>query len=275
MQPHFLTWPSRAGGERFAILHAPQGVPRGAVLAVQPLAEEMNRCRRMVNLAARGLANAGFAVLLLDLYGCGDSSGELEDARWADWVDDIIEAARWLQLQHAAPLWLWGTRAGSLLACEAARRMDRPPGFVFWQPQSSGKLALQQFLRLKVAGQLRQGGVKGATASLLAELASDAAVEVGGYRLRSGLTDGFGAATLAPVSGARQLVWLEVSAREPTQLLPASMPVLQAWLASGCAVHHEAVAGPPFWQTVWIEDAPELITATARLMTAATDQPAR
>ena len=64
-------------GQRFCVFHPAQGVPRGAVVHVPALFEEMNKSRRMVALQARTLAAAGFAVLRIDLHGCGDSSGEL------------------------------------------------------------------------------------------------------------------------------------------------------------------------------------------------------
>ena len=70
-------------GQRFCLFHPPAGTCRGAALYVPPFGEEMNKSRRMAALQARALAAAGFGVLQLDLYGCGDSSGEFAEARWA------------------------------------------------------------------------------------------------------------------------------------------------------------------------------------------------
>ena len=44
---------------------------------VKAWAEEMNKARRMAALQARLLAENGYAVLQIDLHGCGDSSGDL------------------------------------------------------------------------------------------------------------------------------------------------------------------------------------------------------
>jgi alpha-beta hydrolase superfamily lysophospholipase len=66
------------------------------VLYLPPLAEELNSSRRTVAQQARALARAGFAVLQIDLLGCGDSSGRLEDARWSDWLHDARAALDWL-----------------------------------------------------------------------------------------------------------------------------------------------------------------------------------
>lgn len=260
----FLPGSALAGGQRFALHHAPPGPARGAVLYLHPFAEEMNKSRRMAALAARALAGAGWGVLQIDLLGCGDSSGDFGDATWAHWVDDAVLAAQWLQARHAGPLWLWGQRAGCLLAAEAARRIAGPRHFVFWQPPASGKALLQQFLRLKMAAALQGGAARGLTEALKRELAAGQAVEVAGYRLGPGLAQGLEAASLQTppaIEGAR-LLWLEATSREPAELLPASAMVLGRWQAAGYDVTAQAVAGPAFWQTVEIEEAPALVQAT-------------
>ena len=159
------------GGRRFCVFHPPGGNERGAVLYVHPFAEEMNKSRRMAALQSRALAARGFAVLQIDLLGCGDSSGDFVDATWTAWTDDVVDAAAWLRRRCGGPLWLWGLRAGCLLAADAARRIDSEINFLFWQPATSGKLRLQQFLRLKAASDMIDGEAKGAMQALRAELA--------------------------------------------------------------------------------------------------------
>ena len=236
----------------------------------------MNKSRRMVAMTARALAATGFAVLQVDLLGCGDSSGDLDEASWDAWLHDVLDAAQWLRRHHPGPLWLWGQRSGCLLAAQAAQLLQTsaepqaPASFpvhcLFWQPQSSGKLVLQQFLRLKMASQLQKGAGKGVTDQLLADLAQGLVVEVAGYRLGPDVALGLSQASLlkAPLAHDSRLVWLEVSSREPAALLPASAPVLAQWQAGGHQVSAEAVGGPPFWQTLEIEDAPELVLATVQ-----------
>lgn len=266
MQALFLHPRTRSAGQRFALYHEPRGPVRGSVVAVYPFAEEMNKSRRMIGLGARALAAAGYAVLQIDLLGCGDSTGDLVDACWDDWLDDVVESLDWLAQRHAAPQWLWGTRAGCLVAADAARRTGRGFNFLFWQPQVSGKLVLQQFLRLKMASQMQQGAPKGLTDGLQTDLAAGRPVEVAGYRLGAGLAKGLAASALLPVPGGTRVCWFEVTARQPAQLLPAAAPVLEAWRGAGLEVITEAVPGPPFWQTLDIEDAPELVTATVRAL---------
>ncbi len=144
-------------GQRFCLFHpAESAVVHGQVLYIHPLAEEMNKARRMVALQARSFAQAGFNVLQIDLLGCGDSAGDFGDASWQCWVDDVLLACRYLQdrtqgkSMHTppVPLWLWGLRAGCLLATQAAAQSGIGCNFLFWQAPSSGQPVLNQFMRL-------------------------------------------------------------------------------------------------------------------------------
>jgi len=90
--PHafFLT---SARGPLFCLFHAPEGGRvRGRVLHFHPFAEELNTCRRVTAQCARELAQQGYAVLQFDMWGCGDSSGEFEQAGWHDWLADARAA---------------------------------------------------------------------------------------------------------------------------------------------------------------------------------------
>lgn len=259
------------GARRFALLHRPAGLPRGLVVYAPPLAEEMNKARRMAALQARALAAAGHAVLQPDLLGCGDSPGTFGEATWAAWVHDVVGSAQWLRQAFTAwhpghplpPLTLWGLRAGALLAAEAATALGDVARLLLWQPAPAGKPLLQQFLRLAVAAELgAEGGPRTRTEDLRQSLLAGQAVEVAGYTLAPALAAGLDAARLAPVPGLSQLVWLECSPREEPALLPASLAALDAWRAAGAQVQARAVRGPAFWQTTEIEDAPALVEAT-------------
>ena len=254
-----------AGGQRLCLYHPPHGQPaRAAVVYVHPLGEEMNKARRMAALQSRALAGAGYAVLQFDLLGCGDSSGDFADANWNAWVDDVVRAARWLQQRHAdpAPLWLWGLRAGALLAAEAAAQIDSACNFLFWQPASSGKPLLQQFLRLKVAAEMLDGKAKGVMAGLHQDLTAGRAVEIAGYALAPTLAVGLERSVLKPPARVARVEWIELSTRVGATLLPASEATLARWSGADRQVRSRIVSGPAFWQTTEMEQAPALITAT-------------
>jgi exosortase A-associated hydrolase 2 len=261
-------------GQRLCVHHAPQtGAPRGLVLYLHPWAEEMNKSRRMSALQARALAQSGFAVLQIDLHGCGDSSDTWAEASWDGWVDDAQQALAWLNARWPGstelPLWLWGLRAGCLLASQLAARLDRPCHLLLWQPATAGKQLLQQFLRLKAAADL-QGDAKSILAATRAGLAAGQTQQVAGYALSPALASGLELAQLAPPPGHEHtaagaqasVVWLEVSTRDDASLLPASQTLIAAWTAAGHGVHSAVVHGPAFWQTQEIEDAPALLDAT-------------
>jgi exosortase A-associated hydrolase 2 len=272
--------PAPGGGQRLYLHHAPPAgqAVRGALVYAHPWAEEMNKSRRMAALAARALAADGWAVLQVDLLGCGDSSGDFADATWQAWVQDIVAAAQWAQQRHpGAPLWLWGLRSGALLCTEAARTLGADTQLLLWQPALQGKQVLQQFLRLKAAAQLAQGGGKAALEAVRTDLAAGRHVQIAGYELGPLLASGLEAAQLAPPMAGpntaagrmRCLVWLEVSSQDPPTLTPAAQAALPRWAAAGWHTAASAVNGPAFWQTTEIETAPALISATRGALVAA------
>lgn len=268
-------------GQRYCIFHPPQGRLRGQVVVVHAFAEELNKTRRMAALQARALARDGFAVLQVDLYGCGDSSGDFSDARWDIWVRDLLGARRWLQAQMPAgdppPLWLWGLRAGCLLAVDVARAVVEPCNLLLWQPSFlSGSQQLQQFLRLRLAADLLGNeGAKGAMQALKQHLTEGHPLEIAGYTLAPALATGLSHSTLenapAPVGGPAHLIWMELSnaPRLANQVSPAATRALQVWRQSGWTVQAQTVQGPAFWQSVEIEEAPALLVATQAALVAA------
>ncbi len=261
--------PMPHGGSRLWLWHTPpEGVVRrGAVLYAHPWAEEMNKSRRMAALAARELAADGWCVLQPDLAGCGESSGSLEDASVEIWLSDLELAAQALRAQQpGGPLWLWGLRAGALWTCALAGRLAQEAHLLLWQPATQGKALLQQFLRLKAASQLADGQAKPVMDALRADLAAGRPVDVAGYRLGAALASGLEAATLAPPrlepSQERRVVWIELSAGTEPAASPAARTAWPKWQQAGWHVNGLAVAGPTFWQTTEIEDAPALVQAT-------------
>ena len=271
MKAIFRDGPPGRGGRRFVVMHEPVDAPRGGVVGVPGFAEEMNKGRRTAALGARAMARAGFLVVQPDLEGCGDSSGDMASASWDGWVDDVLDTARWAcELAGGdLPLCLWGIRAGCLVAAQAHAQLGAAAHLLLWQPQPNGKLVLQQFLRLKMAGQLQQGTARGVTEGLNADLAAGRAVEVVGYTLGPGVANGLAAAQLRapaaadPSQAESRVLWLEVSAQDPPQLLPASQGIVQRWQDGGVDVRAAAVTGPLFWQTMDIEEAPTLVARTA------------
>lgn len=235
----------------------------GSVIYLHPFAEEMNKSRRMAALQARAMASAGYDVLQIDLLGCGDSSGDFADASWQAWQDDVMLAYCWLRARSQAPLILWGLRAGCLLAASVAVDLPERANFIFWQPVVSGKQHWQQFMRLRMAGELGAGNAKAVAGELKQSIATGQTIEIAGYSVSPGLFHGLEAAGLAPPAGRPgRVCWLELSMRDDPALAPVSQKSVEQWRAAGFEVDARVVRGAAFWQTSEIEDAPELIAAT-------------
>lgn len=257
-------------GPRLRLVAEPaQGEVRGAVLLAPPFAEEMNKCRRMAARMARLLAAQGWQVVRPDLRGCGDSAGEFRDADWADWIADL--QAELAALPAGLPVWLWCIRAGALLAEPLAEA--RPDlNLLLWQPVLNGAQHLQQFLRLHAGGRIVGAAAEGP--SPLGRLRAGECVELGGYELGPALARGMERATLAlPASFRGRIAWFDVQADATASPGPATQKVLESLRARALSVDHAVVAGPPFWQTVEIEECEALLQVS--LAGLGTAQPAR
>jgi exosortase A-associated hydrolase 2 len=255
-------------GERFCLYHtpAPGTECRGAFVYVHPFAEEMNKSRRMAALQAKRFANAGFGVLQIDLYGCGDSSGDFGEARWDIWKSDLAAAKTWLEGEAGVPVSLWGLRLGAALALDFARDAAVPlQRLLLWQPVINGELFLTQFLRMRLANEMLAGGdEKGSgTQGLRNALAAGTSIEVGGYELGPALAKNIDSANAATLMVSNTPVhWFELVSEVGRPLPPASAKVTRAWQQQGVDLHIHLVPGPQFWATQEISECPALLTAT-------------
>lgn len=253
------------GKRRLHIAYEPGVEPVGSVLVAPAFAEEMNRSRRMVALLGQALAASGYATLVPDLTGTGDSDGDFEDGDWTRWQADLAEADVWRRQAYGGrALWL-GVRAGALLAAASARAGDQ---LLMWQPVSSGKTHLNQFLRLRIAADALAVGKSGTTtAALVAELDAGTPVEVAGYMISPSLARGLGSATLSSVSGTSlRIDILEVGAEAGAECLPATEASIESLRRTGARVTGRRVAGPAFWSSLETVNCPALIDATCEVI---------
>ena len=261
-EPFFL---ATGAGERFCLFHPAAGELRGALVYLHPFAEEMNKSRRMAALQARELAAGGFAVLQLDLQGCGDSDGDFGDARWEQWKDDVALACQWLRERTGVTPGVWGLRLGALLALDYARSATPAPAqLLLWQPVLQGATFMTQFLRLRVAGAMLDDSAPAAgTKELRAMLAAGEPLEVAGYELAPQLVAAIDALEGSAMAPPCPVIWIEVVAAPERPAPPPAVRTAAAW-GSQTSLH--TVAGPMFWSTQEIEEAPALIALTCTLM---------
>ena len=261
--PFFLP---ASGGQRYCLLHlpAPGQPPRGGIVYLHPFAEELNKSRHVAARQARAFAAAGYSVLQVDLYGCGDSSGDFGEARWSIWHNDLHLACAWLAQRVDGPLTLWGLRLGALLALDIARHAPVPLArLLLWQPELDGRRCIERFLRLRLAGRMLAGGAAESPGHARAELAAGRPVEVAGYLLAPALAQAIEALDTAALAPALPVYWLEYGVPDgPRAPLPHWA---RQWRASGAAVHLATFGDGPFWNSAELLDCPQLLAATREL----------
>lgn len=255
-------------GRRFCLLTRPTSDPVGTLLYLPPLAEEMNKSRRMAALAANAFASAGWAVLQIDLFGCGDSDGDFGDAGWKDWLDDVDSGWSWLCRTFDLEPWIWTLRGGSLLAADWMKRSGNGPNVLMWQPVTNGQQHLAQFMRLKVASEmLVESDAKNVMTRIREALKAGESVEIAGYLLSPALASGFDGAKLAFEAGyAARCVLIEVASAGRQEASPALRMLEQRSGEAGVQVALEVVPGTAFWQTQEIEVVPALIEKSRTLL---------
>ena len=261
IEPFFLESPR---GSMFCIYFSPIKLAhKGSILYLHPFGEEMHKSRRIAALQARAFASLGYAVLQIDLTGCGDSVGDFADASWSAWRNDARLAHAWLLAKTAQPITLWGLRTGALLAVDLAQQLNNLQGLLLWQPGPDGGVFLTQFLRIKLASDmLAEGKSKLGTKEMLASLEANQSVEVGGNRLSPAMAREMGGVKLAAMHPVCPITWLEVGTVNNELLGPASQRVAEAWRNTGAGIQSQTVVGDPFWATQEISECPQLINAT-------------
>ena len=261
--PFFLP---ASGGQRYCLLHLPPPgrSARGGILYVHPFAEELNKSRHVAAAQARAFAALGYSVLQIDLFGCGDSSGDFGEARWDIWHNDLHLACAWLAQRVDGPLSVWGLRLGALLALDFASRPPLPLArLLLWQPELDGRRVIDRFLRLRLATGMLAGGTREAPGQARAALAQGEPVEVAGYLLTPALAhaiDRVSASTLPP---SVPVYWLDHQGAE--QAATPLPPLARQWRDLGAAVHVASFGDGPFWQSGELLACPQLLDATRAL----------
>ena len=230
------------------LLRPTDSATRGSILFLPPFAEEMHKSRDVVASQARILAAQGYNVLLLDLTGCGDSSGDFSDATWQLWLEDAIAGVDRLTSISDAPLTLWGLRMGALLACDLAARLSHLAQLVLWQPVLNGEQHLDQFLRMRTVLTGLGDGKQFDRKSLWDELRAGHSLEIAGYELSSRMAVEMARVRLHDLCPSCEVSWHEIGRPTGAGLGIASQNVVGAWRRQGAAVTVSQVPGEPFWR---------------------------
>jgi len=213
--------------------------------------------RHVAAAQARALARAGYAVLLPDLSGCGDASGDFSEASWQHWLEDAAAAADFLKDRGDGELIVWGLRMGCLLGAALAAERSDIARLLFWQPVLNGEQQVDQFLRIAVAANALNGQGGFDRAGLWQALRDGQSLDVAGYKLSPSLALPLGRERLANRIPACSVDWLEISAVGDA-LSPAAIRVVENWRSAGAAVQAERYSSAPFWRAT--DDAAEVDT---------------
>ncbi|MEO1574318.1 MAG: hydrolase 2, exosortase A system-associated [Pseudomonadota bacterium] len=253
-------------GPLFLLTYPARDVSASRAIVVFPaFAEEMNKCRRQLALAARAFAPQGITTYIPDLTGTGDSHGDFGDASLGAWRDDLAAVLAHVAARgHSDVAWL-AVRAGALLATDALANGAPPPSqLLVWQPVSSGKTMMSQFLRLKSMAGLGKDQRGPSVSELRKTLSAGTPVEVAGYWLHPDLVAGFDTLALKTLAGVERLDWCAV--QSDSDLPAAAASVVETLTAQGVDVRTHIVEGEPFWSTAEIALAPALTRATSEAL---------
>lgn len=121
----------------FGVYHPPKAAQARAmgVVLCNPFGQEYMRAHRAFRQMALLLSKAGFHVLRFDYHGTGDSSGDEEDVRLDQWVEDAGVAADELKATaEVSRVVFVGLRLGAAVATLAAAGRDDVAQVVLWDP---------------------------------------------------------------------------------------------------------------------------------------------
>ena len=236
------------------------------IIHVPAFAEEMNKSRHMVSQQARAFAEQGYATLVFDYYGTGDSEGEFADSNWDIWQQDLLSVIDWCSQHVSDTVLLWGLRFGALLATSVIAKTKQPiKQLVLWQPVASGEQYMTQFLRLKLAGGMMTGASKETVQDLKAKLDKGETLEVGGYCISQSLYQAVSQQSLMAydVSTLTGISWYEVNTK-PRSLSPVGQKVVDHWNNQSVPVASYQAVGSQFWSNQEIVFADELVELTCQ-----------
>lgn len=136
----------------FGCYHEPSAGASGrcAVLICQPVGHEYINSHRALRQLAVRLCDAGFPVLRFDYYGCGDSSGNSEEGRVPQWLEDISTAISELRRRTGlTQVCVIGLRLGGTLSAMTGAWQGSIDSLVLWDPVVNGEKYLGELLSLQ------------------------------------------------------------------------------------------------------------------------------
>jgi exosortase A-associated hydrolase 2 len=237
-------------------------------VVIPPFAEEMNKCRHLLSELRQQLIGHS-DLLLLDPYGTGDSSGDLDTATAQQWTSDWLSLLHIVKTAGYQKINVVAVRYGHLQLIDLLQQVLPLPihKIVLWQPYLQSSTFLQQFFRLKIAEQMAKGE-KTTQKELEAQLNAGDMLEIAGYPITHHFVSSVhslqGLDTLPALYQQTPLLWLE------TSMLQNVSPACEKGIASlspHFLVQFQQLLGPPWWNASELVYNSELIDRTCEFLT--------
>lgn len=100
---------------------------------------------RAARTLSQALVNAGFAVLRFDFTGLGESEGDFADTDFSSNLDDLEDAAGWLEQHYGAPQLLLGHSLGGTAVLAVAERLPSVKALATLAAPAHPQHVLKQF----------------------------------------------------------------------------------------------------------------------------------
>lgn len=152
-------------------------------IMLHPFAEEKKCAQRVIVELARALQRTGACVLVFDFSGCGESEGELSQARLEDWIDETKSMVHFLTEKHGVEeVQLLGVRLGAYIAAMACYDQPDVSRIILLEPILNPAKYLIKALKTKLVQELlTDGAVRSNREELVNELNSGSGIDFGGY----------------------------------------------------------------------------------------------
>jgi len=243
-------------GDLFLVVRDPQRDKIGpTALIIPPFCEEMNKSRRSVTELCNRLASSGISSVTVDLFGTGDSHGELVCASYEHWLSDLDTVYRWVLESGRTVHAIVGVRLGCLLAVDwLKRRKVGVPKSVFWNPVDSGRQQIRQMFRAEAMSGLLRKKAAQSVDQMFESIETGTSVRAMGYELPPGL--------IKPIM---ELTWSELSKDlfGRTKCLIAGGGEKANQCDSGA---DEVVSDDAFWMATETVVAESMVAATVRAL---------
>ena len=255
-------------GQIFAMYYSPLDNPNSqCIVHIPAFAEEMNKSRHMVAMQAQAYAEQGISVLVLDLWGTGDSQGDFSEATWDIWLSNINTAVKWVQEKQYKIIHLWGVRTGVLLALNYLQKYDPYiDKLICWQPVLNGEQFVMQFLRLNVAAAMMdKDKPQKTTSSLKQQLLNGQCVEVAGYCLNPELALPIISAKMdqIKINQVKQIQIFELAVASEEGEGYATSQWIKHLKQQDIKASLDIISGCHFWATQEISESLELVTLSS------------